>query len=125
MNTSVEDVLEAMEAGAAYRTTSIAPPDSGADDSPVEGALLWSEDVNLERAEHRIALRQVLAHLPEREQRILYLRFFEERTQSEIAADVGMSQVHVSRLLRSSLDHLRTVLRAGDDGEPTPDRAAP
>jgi RNA polymerase sigma-B factor len=117
MGATVEDVLEAMEAGAAYRTSSIVPPDSGGDDSAVESSLLWSDDADLERAEQRVALRQLLSNLPERERQILYMRFYEDRTQSEIAEEVGMSQVHVSRLLRSSFEQLRRIVRDANASE--------
>jgi RNA polymerase sigma-B factor len=117
MGATVEDVLEAMEAGAAYRTSSIVPPDSGGDDSAVESSLLWSDDADLERAEQRVALRQLLSNLPERERQILYMRFYEDRTQSEIAEEVGMSQVHVSRLLRSSFEQLRRIMRDANASE--------
>ena len=65
----------------------------------------------MEGAELRVALERILETLPEREQTIVRLRFFDELSQSEIADQVGISQMHVSRLLRRSLDELRTLLR--------------
>jgi RNA polymerase sigma-B factor len=97
---SEERVLEALEAGNAYRSESIDMV--GADGEPL-AARLRADDTNLDRAEDRMFLEPRLAQLPPREQTILALRFIEELTQSEIAARVGMSQMHVSRLLARSL----------------------
>ncbi|MEO6157533.1 MAG: sigma-70 family RNA polymerase sigma factor, partial [Ilumatobacteraceae bacterium] len=73
-------------------------------------AAMSSTDVDLKASIDRIALRQMLAELPGRERRIIYLRFFEHMSQSEIAEQVGTSQVHVGRLLQSSLAKLRSHL---------------
>jgi RNA polymerase sigma-B factor len=109
---SVEDVLEALEAGAAYRPAPLAGTGSGVDDGYSEERF-GVEDPEMGVSEVRVLLRKLVIDLPERERRILYLRFYEGRTQSEIAAEVGISQVHVSRLLRASLDRLHGGL--GDD----------
>ena len=61
-----------------------------------------------------MAVRELVSELPERERKVVYLRFFKGRTQSEIAAEVGVSQVHVSRILRETLHRLGDSLRAGD-----------
>jgi len=99
-----EDVLEGMEAGSLYRLQSI---DGQADDeAPSPSARLGEADEELEAVEDRVVVEELLRELPEREQRIVYLRFFEGLTQSEIAAEVGISQMHVSRLLVKSLDVL-------------------
>jgi RNA polymerase sigma-B factor len=104
-----EEVLEAMEAGRAYRLASIDAPRAG--DSEEEGtgiaARLGDVDERLESVEVRMELSPLLASLPPREQMIVHLRFFEGLTQSEIAARLGISQVHVSRLLARSLQQLR------------------
>ena len=105
---SEEEVLEAMEAGQAYRFASLdapAPGDDGGGDSL--GSNLGEEDPQLVDAEHRATLSPLIASLPRREQTILHLRFFEGLTQSEIAARLGISQMHVSRLLARSLAQLR------------------
>ncbi len=73
------------------------------------GSYLGTEDPQLVDAEHRAALSPLIARLPPREQTILHLRFFEGMTQSEIAARLGISQMHVSRLLARSLTQLRTA----------------
>jgi RNA polymerase sigma-B factor len=107
----VDDVLEALEAGGAYRA---APLTASSDDdaSHREGAALRDEDMVLAGADDRILVRQLLSTLPERERAVVELRFYAGLSQSEIAERVGVSQVHVSRLLRSSLAALQRA--AGD-----------
>lgn len=108
---SEEEVLEALEAGQAYRFTSLDAPAPGPDDegSATLAAQLGEDDAAMASAEDRAALSPLLARLPAREQRILYLRFFQGLTQSEIAGQLGISQMHVSRLLARSLAQLRAV----------------
>jgi RNA polymerase sigma-B factor len=104
----VEEVLEAMEATSVYETASLdAPrPGSGEDGAWTYGDTLAQEDPGFELVEIGEALRGSLAALPARERLILRLRFEADMTQAEIAAHVGVSQMHVSRLLRRSLDRL-------------------
>ena len=109
---SEEEVLEAIEAGHAYRFTSLDAP-SGNDDDVSLSAELGADDQGLIDSEHRVTLSPLIAQFPPRERTILHLRFFEGLTQSEIAARLGISQMHVSRLLARSLAHLRT--QAEDD----------
>src|SRR5215216_1416617 len=104
----VEDVLEAMEAATAYEATSLDAPRPGDDD---DGAWTWGESVSVEEPGYELVeigetLRGTLEALPERERMILRLRFEHDLTQAEIAERVGVSQMHVSRLLRRSLDRL-------------------
>jgi RNA polymerase sigma-B factor len=106
---SEEEVLEALEAGQAYRFASLDAPSPGDDDSDALASHLGEEDKELADAEHRAALSPLIARLPQREQTILHLRFFEGLTQSEIAAQLGISQMHVSRLLARSLAQLRSA----------------
>jgi RNA polymerase sigma-B factor len=106
---SEEEVLEALEAGQAYRFTSLDAPAPGDDDSESLSTHLGEEDRGLQDAEHRASLSPLIAKLPEREQMILHLRFFEGLTQSEIASRLGISQMHVSRLLARSLAQLRSA----------------
>jgi RNA polymerase sigma-B factor len=103
---SEEEVLEAMEAGQAYRFTSLDAPVPGEDAGSLATSL-GEDDANMVDVEHRVALSPLLAKLPERQQKILHLRFFEGLTQSEIATRLGISQMHVSRLLARSLAQLR------------------
>jgi RNA polymerase sigma-B factor len=103
-----EEVLEAIEAGHAYRFASLdAPSGGGEEDSGTLASQLGDEDPALEDLEHRVALSPLLSTLPPRERTILHLRFFEGMTQSEIASRLGISQMHVSRLLARSLSQLR------------------
>ena len=106
---SDEAVLEAMEVSDLYRPRSLdAPARSEAGGSVADG--LGRDDHGLSDAEARVALRSMLQELSERDRRIVYLRYFEEMTQSEIAERVGISQMHVSRLLTRSLEILANTL---------------
>jgi RNA polymerase sigma-B factor len=104
----VEDVLEAMEAATAYETASLDAPRPGSadDDGWTYGDSLAEEDPGYELVDIGETLRGTLAALPERERLILRLRFERDMTQAEIAELIGVSQMHVSRLLRRSLDRL-------------------
>ncbi len=101
---SEESVLEAMEAGQRYRTASIDAPDR--QDSSM-ALRLGQVDSGYAGTDDRMLLALSMADLPEREQAIIRLRFVDGLTQSEIAAQVGLSQMHVSRLLAASLAQLR------------------
>jgi RNA polymerase sigma-B factor len=103
---SEEEVVEAIEAGHAYRFTSLDAPAGGEDESALSHQL-GVEDQGLIDSEHRVALSPLIARFPPRERMILHLRFFEGMTQSEIASRLGISQMHVSRLLARSLAQLR------------------
>ena len=106
-----KDVLEALESGQAYATLSLSAPSGGDDDSdldPLES--LGTLEHEYEVSEDRAVLAPGLAALDERERRILKLRFFEGLTQSQIAQQVGISQMHVSRLIRKSLSIMREEL---------------
>jgi RNA polymerase sigma-B factor len=105
---SEEEVLEAMEAGRAYRFASLDAPGGGVDDDAQSlSEQLGDDDPRLTDIEHRVSLSPLISELPRREQVILHLRFFEGLTQSEIAGRLGISQMHVSRLLARSLAKLR------------------
>jgi RNA polymerase sigma-B factor len=104
---SVEDVLEAMEAATAYEAVSLdAPRPTGEEESWTLGESLSEDEQGYELVEIGETLRGTLEALPARERLILRLRFEEDLTQAEIAERVGVSQMHVSRLLRRSLDRL-------------------
>jgi RNA polymerase sigma-B factor len=104
---SEEAVLEALDAGRGYRNASIDAPDR--QDEPLAGRLS-TEDTTFATVDDRVVLAPALAKLPPRERTILQMRFFGGLTQSEIATRVGVSQMHVSRLLASSLERLRKEL---------------
>ncbi len=102
-----EEVLQAMQArGEAMSSKSLDHP-MGEDGDEAYGDLVGEADASLEYVELREAVREALAQLPEREREILTMRFFGERTQSEIAEQLGLSQVHVSRLITRTLAALR------------------
>jgi RNA polymerase sigma-B factor len=109
---SEEMVLEGMEIAQAYNFTSLdAPLDSDDSESSSFADQIGSEDDQLANLEYRAALAPEMAKLPERERRILYLRFYKAMTQSEIADRLGISQMHVSRLLNRTLVRLREALQ--------------
>ena len=113
-----EEVLEALETGQAYTTLSLSAPaagDENADLDPLES--LGEEELEYEVSENRAVLAPGLRVLDERERRILQLRFFEGLTQSQIAQEVGISQMHVSRLIRRSLEKVREEIATDGDGE--------
>ena len=100
-----EDVVEAIEARAAYRLSSIDAPVG--DDDADGGMQLPEADPGFGRVEQRVVLADLINRLPSRERQIIHLRFNEELTQAEIADRVGVSQMHVPRLLSGSLQKLR------------------
>jgi RNA polymerase sigma-B factor len=107
---SEEDILEGLESANAYSTISLDAPDSGDDESPAVADSLGMTDEALEGVEYRESLKPMLEQLPPREKKILLLRFFGNMTQSQIAAELGISQMHVSRLLARTLAQLREGL---------------
>ncbi|MBN9635334.1 MAG: SigB/SigF/SigG family RNA polymerase sigma factor [Actinobacteria bacterium] len=109
LNIDRDEVLDGLMAGSSYKTTSIDGA-AGSEERPSLAETLGDVDPGLENVEYREALRPLLAELPERERTVLVLRFFESMTQSQIAAKVGISQMHVSRLLAKTLAQLREKL---------------
>jgi RNA polymerase sigma-B factor len=110
-----EQVLEAFEAALAYDSLSLDAPRLGAEDPDAfgYGDTIGEEDGRYELVELGVSIAPGLRNLPEREREILRMRFKEDMTQSEIAARVGVSQMHVSRLIRRSLARLEEAA----DGE--------
>jgi RNA polymerase sigma-B factor len=104
-----EDVLEGLEGARAYSATSLSTPIS-ADSATELGDTLGVEDDEFDLAELRVTLGPALARLDERERKILTLRFYGNLTQSQIAEQVGISQMHVSRLITRALATLRSQL---------------
>ena len=108
---SVEEVMEGLESSNAYSTLSL---DAGGDGSDEGGPSIMDaigeNDAALEHVEIRESIKPLLEQLPAREKQILMLRFFGGMTQSQIAAEIGVSQMHVSRLLNRTLEQLRESL---------------
>jgi RNA polymerase sigma-B factor len=117
---SEEDVLEALEAGQGYHSLSLDAPTERGDGYDER---LRAEDVGLESAELRILLDPALASLSEREQLIVRLRFEKSMTQSEIAELVGVSQMHVSRILSRCIAKLHSSLSRPDPPDAGTDRS--
>jgi RNA polymerase sigma-B factor len=103
-----DEVLACLEAGRAYHATSLEAAQEG-DGTPGLLDRLGYEDPELAGVEHRDLVRHLLVQLPERERRILMLRYFGNLTQSQISAELGVSQMHVSRLLSRSFARLRSA----------------
>jgi RNA polymerase sigma-B factor len=112
---SEEEVLEALESGRAYSSLSLSVSSSGDEEGeldPLES--LGTEEHQYEVSEDRAVLAPGFRVLDERERKILHLRFFEGLTQSQIAQQVGISQMHVSRLIRRSLEKIREEIAADE-----------
>src|SRR5437016_8500093 len=110
-----EEVLEALESGRAYSSLSLSQgggQEDGEELDPLES--LGTEEHQYEVSEDRAVLAPGFRALDERERRILHLRFFEGLTQSQIAQQVGISQMHVSRLIRRSLEKIRDEIAADE-----------
>ncbi len=119
VNASEEQVLDALEAAGAYRAGSLDAPRSaqgGEEAGESLGDALGGEEGGFERAEERAMLEPLLGLVSPRERLVLALRFGEDMTQAEIGERIGVSQMQVSRLIRSAL----TRLRAGIQEEAPP-----
>jgi RNA polymerase sigma-B factor len=109
LKTTPEQVLEALEVASAYSTVSLSGAPRGEEElDPLE--TIGEEDEGFERSEDRAALAPALQRLPPREREILRMRFEEGLPQTQIAQRVGLSQMHVSRLIRKSLAEMREQL---------------
>jgi len=106
LGVTVEDVLEGLESANAYSTLSL---DAGDSEDGLGSMLetMGAIDEALDHVELRASIRPLIEQLPPRERHILLLRFFRQMTQSQIAEEVGISQMHVSRLLNRTLAELR------------------
>jgi len=104
---TIDEVAEALESNAAYSTVSL---DVTSDTSTSIGESFGALDEALEGVEYRESLKPLLAQLDDREKRILQMRFFDNLSQSQIATELGISQMHVSRILTKVLSHLREGL---------------
>ena len=111
LNVDRQEVVETLIAGSGYNTVSIDTPGGGDESTPSLAETIGDADSNLDRIENREALRPLLEALPERERTVIVLRFFDSLTQSQIAERLGISQMHVSRLLARTLANLREQLQ--------------
>ena len=113
LSVSTDEIVTALGAAAAYTADRIEPP---TDDGPGTDApgILAQHEGGFALTEDRLLLARLMDRLPERQQEIVRLRFFEDLTQSEIADKIGISQMHVSRLLRNAFDRMASESRAGD-----------
>ena len=108
---SVEEIVEGIESSNACSTLSLdATDDSGEDGGVSMLEVIGLDDDELEQIEIRESIKPLIEALPSREKQILLLRFFKNKTQSEIASEIGVSQMHVSRLLSRTLAQLRRSL---------------
>jgi RNA polymerase sigma-B factor len=110
----VSEVIEALQAGKAYRGSSLDDMLGCKEGSATLGEFVSALDAQLARIDHRETLRPVLAELTPRDRTILILRFFHQLTQAQIAAQVGISQMHVSRVLRRTLTLLRNSISSSE-----------
>ena len=107
-----KEVMEGVDACTAYSTSSLDAAKFGDEETPALGDLLGAEDSDLELVEYRQDLEAALSELPAREREIVLLRFYGNMTQAQIGELLGVSQMHVSRLLSRSLEQLRARLEA-------------
>ena len=107
LSVSPDEVLQGLECGRAYSTQSIDPLLDPDDDDVPLASVIGVVDPGLDRVEDRHALKPLMDQLPERERRMLEMRFFQNMTQTQIADELGISQMHVSRLLTRTLTDLR------------------
>jgi RNA polymerase sigma-B factor len=119
---SIEDVLEGLEAAAAHHSSSLDAPRDDGDGEPVTLVdTFGQDDAGLQLVEDATTVAAAMQTLSERERRVLHLRFFEDRTQSEIAEQIGVSQMQISRILRGAIARLSELTLsetpvAGDEG---------
>jgi len=123
LGVSLDDVLDAQRADMVFHSHSLDAPLYGEDDPATLGEMMGDEDPQVE---HTLDMEAVLTHwsdLPEREQRILTMRFYGNMTQAEIGERLGISQMHVSRLLARALRYLRGCLLGDEMKEPAAGQA--
>ena len=111
---SVEEIVEGLESSNAYATLSLDATDGSDEGGQSMLDAIGIDDAALEHVEIRESVKPLLESLPPREKKILLLRFFKNMTQSQIAAEIGVSQMHVSRLLTRTLEQLRASLETDD-----------
>jgi RNA polymerase sigma-B factor len=119
LNTTPEQVLEARTATGAHHAVSLQSTIVDGDDQQATlGDVIGAHDAGLDAAEAAVSAERLLCHLSERDREVLRLRFAEDLTQSEIGERLGISQMHVSRLIRQSLQRLRELAETEDTSQP-------
>ena len=113
---TVEEIVEGIESSNAYSTLSLDATDDSDDGAASMLDALGEVDAGMEHVEIRESIKPLLDQLDAREKKILLLRFFKNMTQSQIAEEIGVSQMHVSRLLNRTLEQLRSSLQAAEHG---------
>jgi RNA polymerase sigma-B factor len=109
LDVSVDQLRAAVDAWQAYRLASLnAPPASGIDTDRID--LIGGTDPHYAQVDEYLTLRPLVAALTARQQRIITMRFYDHMTQTQIAAEIGLSQMHVSRLLKQTLAQLRAAM---------------
>jgi RNA polymerase sigma-B factor len=108
-------VLDALEAAAVYTTSSLEAPRSDSDDGGTLGDSLGCEEPGFTLAEDRATLERLMSVLTPRDREVLRLRFEEDLTQSEIGERIGVSQMHISRIIRQAITQLRDAAAAAAD----------
>jgi RNA polymerase sigma-B factor len=112
---AVDDVLEALETAAAHHSASLdAPRDDGDDESGTLADVFGQEDPRFAVIDESVTISAAASELTPRERRVLALRFLGDMTQSQIAAEIGVSQMQVSRILRRALNRLRELTEPSD-----------
>ena len=106
-----EEILEALQARGAYRTTSLETPYGDDEDGATLGESMGEVDGGYDRAEERATLGRLLGRLSDRDREIIRMRFEEDMTQAQIAEVVGVSQMQVSRLIRQAIERMRAEAR--------------
>jgi RNA polymerase sigma-B factor len=113
---SIEDVLDALETASAHHSTSLdAPREDGEDESGTLADAFGEEDARYELVDESVTISIAARELSPRERRVLALRFVKDMTQTQIAEEIGVSQMQVSRILRRALGRLRELTEAGDE----------
>lgn len=115
VDSTPEEVLEAMEAGQAYSTNSLDAPSGDGGAAPID--VVGTDDPSLALLDEWASVAPAVRELPQRERMVLYLRFFRGMTQSEIAEEIAVSQMHVSRILGRTLRSLRQKVASTPTGD--------
>lgn len=114
LEVDVEQVLEAMDAVATSSTISLdAPRSSDGDSTATVADIVGEEDLGFDMVEYGSSIAPIMDAMPKRDRLIVHMRFVEDMTQAEIAERIGISQMHVSRLLRRAVERLRAAHTTG------------